>query len=101
MSSTIANPAKTAEPIEVAFELWTGVVTRSRLLNGEPDGSSSGTASRDNNDASSVPIQLTQCWFPRRHGSWDYNDASSLPILLLFTLSVFFSFFGCWFRAVD
>ena len=37
LSVTVVNPAKTAEPIEMSFELWTRVGTRNHVLNGGPD----------------------------------------------------------------
>ena len=37
LSVTLVSPAKTAEPIEMPFELWTRVRTRNHVLDGGPD----------------------------------------------------------------
>jgi len=37
LSVTIVSPAKTAEPIEIPFGLWTRVRPRNHILDGGPD----------------------------------------------------------------
>ena len=37
LSVTIVSPAKTAEPIEMSFCVWTGVGQRKRVLDRGPD----------------------------------------------------------------
>jgi len=37
LSVTVVSPAKTAEPIEMLFGLWTWVGSRNHVLAGDPD----------------------------------------------------------------